>query len=351
MAAATLKVCIVGSWNWGSAIAKIIGTNVKNQQKFTSTVKMWVSEEAVNGRKLTDIINHYHENVKYLPGHKLPENVVAVPNLSEAVQGADLLVFTTPHKFIHKICNEITGRVPKKALGIIHTEGIDKGPGGLMLISDIIREKIGIDVSVLMGANTAREVVAGEFCEATIGSKVIQNGILFKELLQTPNFCITVVDDADAVELCGALKHIVAMGTTFCDGLHCGNNSKAAIIRLGLVEMITFTRIFCKSQVSTATFLESCGLANLITTCYRRSDCKVSKTFPRTGKTIEKLEKELLNGQALQGLETSALVYQFLKHKRLLAKFPLFITVYRICYEGTPPTEILTCLQSHPAHL
>lgn len=60
----------------GSAVAKIIGNNVKNLQKFASTVKMWVFEETVNGRKLTDIINSDHENVKYLPGHKLPENVV-----------------------------------------------------------------------------------------------------------------------------------------------------------------------------------------------------------------------------------------------------------------------------------
>ena len=60
----------------GSAVAKIIGNNVKKLQKCASTVKMWVFEETVNGRKLTDIINNDHENVKYLPGHKLPENVV-----------------------------------------------------------------------------------------------------------------------------------------------------------------------------------------------------------------------------------------------------------------------------------
>lgn len=62
----------------GSAVAKIIGNNVTNLKKFASTVKMWVFEETVNGRKLTDIINHDHENVKYLPGHKLPENVVRI---------------------------------------------------------------------------------------------------------------------------------------------------------------------------------------------------------------------------------------------------------------------------------
>lgn len=62
----------------GSAVAKIIGCNVKKLQKFASTVRMWVFEENIDGRKLTDIINNDHENVKYLPGYKLPENVVSL---------------------------------------------------------------------------------------------------------------------------------------------------------------------------------------------------------------------------------------------------------------------------------
>lgn len=60
----------------GSAIAKIVGANAAQNSKFDKTVKMWVFEEMVNGRKLTEIINTEHENVKYLPGHKLPPNVV-----------------------------------------------------------------------------------------------------------------------------------------------------------------------------------------------------------------------------------------------------------------------------------
>ncbi|NXR00093.1 GPD1L protein, partial [Sagittarius serpentarius] len=332
LSAAPLKVCIVGSGNWGSAVAKIIGNNVKQLQKFASTVKMWVFEENVNGRKLTDIINNEHENVKYLPGYKLPDNVVAVPNLNEAVQDADLLVFVIPHQFIHKVCDEITGRVPKKALGIT-------------LI------KMGIDISVLMGANIANEVAAEKFCETTIGSKILENGLLFKELLQTPNFRITVVDDADTVELCGALKNIVAVGAGFCDGLCCGDNTKAAVIRLGLMEMIAFARIFCKGQVATATFLESCGVADLITTCYGGRNRRVAEAFVKTGKSIEELEQEMLNGQKLQGPQTSAEVYRILKQKGMLKKFPLFTAVYQICYEGKPVREMISCLQSHPEHI
>lgn len=61
----------------GSAIAKIVGANAAKSDRFVTTVNMWVFEETVDGRKLTEIINTDHENVKYLPGHKLPPNVVS----------------------------------------------------------------------------------------------------------------------------------------------------------------------------------------------------------------------------------------------------------------------------------
>ncbi|KAJ0000570.1 hypothetical protein NQD34_012412, partial [Periophthalmus magnuspinnatus] len=356
--AAPLKVCIVGSGNWGSAIARIIGDNVRSLHRFASTVKMWVFEETVNGQKLSDIINTQHENVKYLPGYKLPENVMAVPQLSEAAEGADLLVFVVPHQFIHKICEEMVGRVSSKARGISLIKGVDVGADGLRLISDIIREKMEMDVSVLMGANIANEVAAQKFCETTIGQCNAEGPESAREGLQVHLFCMLGVPsklriDADTVELCGALKNIVAVGAGFCDGLSCGDNTKAAVIRLGLMEMIAFTKLFCrdKQTVSTATFLESCGVADLITTCYGGRNRRVAEAFALTGKSIEELEREMLNGQKLQGPTTSAEVHHILRQKNLTDKFPLFTAVYQICFEGKPVEDMISCLQSHPEHM
>jgi glycerol-3-phosphate dehydrogenase (NAD+) len=114
------KVCIVGSGNWGSTVAKIIGENVqKNPQTFHPIVEMWVYEELINGNKLTDIINTKHENVKYLPNVKLPVNVHANPDLIEAALGATLLgmqillllfsppVFVIPHSFLSRTCDKL----------------------------------------------------------------------------------------------------------------------------------------------------------------------------------------------------------------------------------------------------
>ncbi|XP_022427903.1 glycerol-3-phosphate dehydrogenase [NAD(+)], cytoplasmic isoform X1 [Delphinapterus leucas] len=345
------KVCIVGSGNWGSAIAKIVGGNAAQLARFDPRVTMWVFEEDIGGRKLTEVINTQHENVKYLPGHKLPPNVVAVPDVVQAAVDADILIFVVPHQFIGKICDQLKGHLKADTIGISLIKGVDEGPNGLKLISEVIGERLGIPMSVLMGANIASEVADEKFCETTIGCKDLAQGQLLKELMQTPNFRITVVQEVDTVEICGALKNIVAVGAGFCDGLGFGDNTKAAVIRLGLMEMIAFTKLFCGGPVSPATFLESCGVADLITTCYGGRNRKVAEAFARTGKSIEQLEKEMLNGQKLQGPQTARELHSILQHKGLLDKFPLFMAVYKVCYENQPVGEFIRCLQNHPEHM
>ncbi|XP_040060296.1 glycerol-3-phosphate dehydrogenase [NAD(+)], cytoplasmic [Gasterosteus aculeatus] len=350
--AAPKKVCVIGSGNWGSAIAKIVGANAAKYDQFDTTVNMWVFEETVNGRKLTEMINTDHENVKYLPGHKLPPNVLAVPDLAESVKGADILIFVVPHQFIVRVCDTIKDHIKKEALGMSLIKGVDASPEGLKLISEVIREKLGITVTVLMGANIANEVAEEKFCETTIGCRDKAFGPMLKDLMQTTNFRVTVVEESDVVEICGALKNIVAVGAGFCDGLGFGDNTKAAVIRLGLMEMIAFARFFCTNcQVCPATFLESCGIADLITTCYGGRNRKVGEAFAKTGKSIEQLENEMLNGQKLQGPATASEVHLILKHKNMVEKFPLFTAVHQICFNGHSVTDFIKCLQNHPEHM
>ena len=134
----------------------------------------------------------------------------------------------------------LTGKLKPGAQSISLVKGFDILPaGGIQLISTEIKKHLDIPVAVLMGANLAAEVGDGQFCETTIGCKDIQNtGQMFKALFQTKNFRVTITEDVDVVEMCGALKNIVACAAGFVQGLEYGDNTKSAVIRIGLMEMI-----------------------------------------------------------------------------------------------------------------
>ncbi|XP_046391831.1 glycerol-3-phosphate dehydrogenase [NAD(+)], cytoplasmic isoform X1 [Ischnura elegans] len=347
----TKKVCIVGSGNWGSAIAKIIGNNVQKHDHFDKTVTMYVYEEMINGKKLTEIINEAHENVKYLPGHKLPPNVVAVADVVEAAKDADILIFVVPHQFINGLCAAMKGKIKPTAVGLSLIKGFDQAEGGgIALISHRISSLLSIPVSVLMGANLAHEVAEEKFCETTVGCKSKEYGPIFRDLIQTNYFRVVVVDDVDTVEVCGALKNIVACGAGFVDGLGLGDNSKAAVIRLGLMEMIKFAEIFYPGS-KLSTFFESCGVADLVTTCYGGRNRKVSEAFVKSNKTIEELEKEMLNGQKLQGPVTAEEVNFMLRSKGMEDRFPLFTAIHKICTGVLKATDLVECVRQHPEHI
>ena len=127
----TETVGMVGSGNWGSAIATLVGRNCERLQNCDSQVNMWVFEEMIeieegSMMKLTDIINSRHENTKYLPGIRLPSNVVAVPDLAEACEGATLLIFVLPHQFLPRLLPTIRAAAHPSCRGVSLIKGLGK---------------------------------------------------------------------------------------------------------------------------------------------------------------------------------------------------------------------------------
>ncbi|KAL8471188.1 hypothetical protein ACS0TY_028133 [Phlomoides rotata] len=344
MATVKSRVTVVGSGNWGSVAAKLIASNTISLNSFHDEVRMWVFEETLpTGEKLSEVINRTNENVKYLPGTKLGKNVVADPSLENAVKDANLLVFVTPHQFMDGICKRLLGKIRADAEAISLIKGMEVKREGPCMISSLISEQLGINCCVLMGANIANEIALEKFSEATVGyRKDKETAEKWVQLFNTPYFSISAVQDVEGVELCGTLKNIVAIAAGFVDGLEMGNNTKAAIMRIGLREMKAFSKLLYPS-VEDSTFFESCGVADLITTCLGGRNRKCADAFARNGgkRSFDELEAEMLQGQKLQGVSTAKEVYEVLKHRGWLELFPLFSTVHEICIGNLPPTAIV----------
>ena len=119
------RVAIVGSGNWGSAIARTVASNIKTIDSFEDEVKMWTFEEQIDGKNLTDIINNENENVKYLPGIKLPKTVRACPDLVESCEDADILVFVVPHQFLPRVLDNMKDKIKSDAVGISLIKGLN----------------------------------------------------------------------------------------------------------------------------------------------------------------------------------------------------------------------------------
>ena len=344
---------------------------------------MWVYEEQVDGRKLTELINEKHENPKYLPGIPLPKHVIANPSIQDAVKGSTILVFNLPHQFIKNLCRQIKGSIQPYARGISCIKGVDVREGEIRLFSETIGRELGIYCGALSGANIANEVAQEKWCETTIAydpppmdsqaptpartppnltpassqldlTKLDQHKdvsglpskvklrplpaeyhpidhVMMKQLFHRPYFHVRVVSDVAGVSLGGALKNIVALAAGWVDGLGWGDNAKAAIMRVGLLEMVDFGKRFFGKTIQTKTFTEeSAGVADLITTCSGGRNHRCAKMSVVEGKSIAEIEERELNGQKLQGVSTAEEVNTFLKSQGLEDDFPLFTAVYKI---------------------
>lgn len=349
------KVTVIGSGNWGSTIAKVIAENtVERPLQFQRNVNMWVFEELINGEKLTKIINERHENVKYLPGIKLPANVIAVPDLVEACNDSDLLVFNIPHQFLPKILAQLKGKVNPKARAISCLKGFEVNPNGCKLLSTFITEELGIYCGVLSGANLAPEVAQCKWSETTVAynipndfrgkGKDIDHQIL-RALFHRPYFHVRVISDVVGASIAGALKNVTAMAAGFVEGLGWGDNAKAAVMRIGLCETIQFAQYFF-DDVNTSTFTnESAGVADLITTCSGGRNVRVGRYMAQNKVSAFEAEAKLLNGQSCQGMHTCKEVYEFLSNMGKINDFPLFYATYRIIYEDFPIEKLPECLE------
>ncbi|MES1902844.1 MAG: glycerol-3-phosphate dehydrogenase [Paramarteilia canceri] len=356
-----ISSCVVGSGNWGSTIGKVLGENTKKYSSlFNEQVNMYVYEEQVNNKNLSEIINTEHENVKYLPGIKLPKNLIAITDIVQAVKDSDIIFLVLPFQFIKPNLEKIKSVINKDAYAITLAKGVyfDKETKNLTLISQMIKKTLGIPCYSMMGANIAIEVAKGNLCETTLGcDNAIHSDELIK-ILSNDNFLVQQSNEIVAIEMLGALKNIYAFGYGLISGSeNVTNCTLSSLLRMSMVEMLTFIQEYCKKNSISFDDLKqltmhSCSYSDLIASSLGGRNSRMGKLFStdfykNSGqtKTISEYEAEHLNGQKIQGTLTAEEVVKYLKSHNLEEKYPLMVIINDVANKRAPPHEILNTMR------
>lgn len=312
------KIAVLGPGSWGTALAQVLSENGHE-------VTIWGNLPAQ-----IDEINTYHTNRHYLPDLKLPENILGVKDLAEAVADADAVLFVVPTKAIRSVAQAFT-KVVKNQPVIIHaSKGLEQGSH--KRISEVLMEEIPADkrsaVAVLSGPSHAEEVAVHDITTITAASEDEAAAKYVQDLFMNDYFRIYTNDDVIGVETGAALKNIIAIGAGAIAGLGFGDDAKAAIMTRGLAEI---SRLGVAMGANPLTFIGLSGVGDLIVTC-----TSVHSRNWRAGNLLGKghsLEEVLDNmGMIVEGVATTKAAKEL--SEQLGVEMPITETIYSVLYEG-----------------
>lgn len=307
-----MKVTVIGAGAWGTALARLLAQNGQD-------TCLWGHDEVqLRETEKTRI------NQKRLPGIELPGGLRYAGDLSEALNKSQAAVMAIPSKAFRAIAEKVRsfdGIVVSVTKGIEHESGLT--------MSGILEEVLSnAKVAALSGPTLAMEVAMDRPTAAVAASKEESVAHCVQELFHRRNFRVYTSLDILGVELGGALKNIIAIGAGVCDGMDFGDNSRAALITRGIVEI---QRLGVACGAHAETFAGLSGLGDLVVTCMSR--LSRNRGLGERLARGEKLEEIMTSKAAVaEGVPTARSAY------RLARKFsvstPIIDEVYAMLYEG-----------------
>jgi glycerol-3-phosphate dehydrogenase (NAD(P)+) len=311
------RTVIIGAGNWGTALASIWAKDGR-------PILLWGNNAARIAR-----VHETRENVDYLPGIRLPDNITATHGLADCTE-ADLIVFVTPSMALREIAIRVREAGVKDHITLLScTKGIEHGSG--MRMSEILSELFPSNpIAVLSGPNLAVEVVRGLPTATVIGSTNEKCAIELQRFLGSEHFRIYTSEDVVSIELGGALKNVFAIAAGVSDGIGLGDNSKAALITRALAELL---RLGKRMGGKERTFYGLSGVGDLIATCFSkhsRNRC-VGERLGRA-ETLSQIQADMK--MVAEGIPTAKSAFECAR--RLEVETPIIDQVYAILYKRKP---------------
>lgn len=318
-------MAVVGAGSWGTALAIQCA-------RAGHPTRLWGRDAA-----LVESMRRARRNVRYLPDAGFPPSLEPVPKLRDALEGVrDVLVAVPSHAFRATLLSiepliDAGARIAWASKGFEMTTGL--------LPHEVALEVFGSRPgAVLSGPTFAREVGAGLPTAMTVASR---NPEFAQELalrLSGPEFRAYTQSDIVGVEVGGAVKNVIAIGSGVADGMGFGANTRVALITRGLAEMM---RLGLRLGAQRETFMGLAALGDLVLTCTddQSRNRRLGLALGR-GSSPEEALRQI--GQVVEGVTAASAVRKVAE--RVGVEMPICFEVYRVMHEGRPVRAALQAL-------
>lgn len=323
LASSKQPIAVLGAGSWGSALAILLARNGHD-------VRLWGHESD----HITEMQSK-HCNTRYLPGILFPENLQTYSDVSLALEAVqDVLVVVPSHAF-SSLLLRIKPFFHMQSRLIWGTKGLEPSTGQLLhVVAEEILEK-PYPLAVLAGPSFAQEVALEKPTAITIATENAQLAASMSQYLNNAYFRVYTTDDVPGVEICGAVKNILAIAAGFVDALDLGMNAMSALITRGLAEI---QRLGIALGGKPSTFMGLAGVGDLVLTCTgslsrnRRFGAAIA-----SGKQPAAALKEI--GQVVEGLDNLSGVYHLAQTYQV--DMPITEQIYHVINHGLSVKEAI----------
>jgi glycerol-3-phosphate dehydrogenase (NAD(P)+) len=324
------NVSIIGDGAMATVLALLL-----NEKKVSVSIWGYDSEQLRQFERV-------RENIKFLPGYKLPATIKFELDDNRIMKSCDLIVSAVPCQFMRGIWERLRACVPADVPIVSVTKGIENDTllRPTQILADVLEPRLKtqdsrLKTAVLSGPTIADELARKLPATASVASL---DESLAKEIqftFTTDWFRVYTNPDVIGVEVAAACKNVIAIAAGIIDGMGAGDNAKAALLSRGLAEI---TRLGIACGAKSHTFAGLAGLGDLVTTCI--SPKGRNRSFgERIGTGLSTEQALAATNSVVEGVATCSSVVQLAK--KLNVDMPITKAVYEILFCKKPVQKAL----------
>ena len=316
---------IIGSGSWGMALA-IFLANKGNK------IRVWSFD-----KEECRLINE-ERKCKFLKDIVIPDNIECFNNYETVIENSDIIFHVTPSKFFRDTVKQYKQYIKNQPI-IICSKGFESE--SLKTLDDVLKEEIpDVKCGVLSGPSHAEEVSIDMPTALVIASEDEKLCDDIVQMFKSNTMRMYTSKDVKGVELGGALKNIIAFCAGIAKGLELGDNTFAALLTRGLVEL---SRLGVAIGGKKETFYGLTGLGDLIVTCgSEHSRNRKAGILIGQGNTIEETKEKV--GMTIESIDNIEVAYKLAKKHKV--EVPIIDAVYNVIFNNLKPKDAVTLLMT-----